>query len=48
MCEVLAPVSGTYVPIENVADPGFAEKMMGDGFPWRPRPMWSWRLSLAR
>ena len=36
MCEVLAPVSGTYVPIENVADPVFAEKMMGDGFAVAP------------
>ncbi|MCA8273017.1 phosphoenolpyruvate--protein phosphotransferase [Burkholderia sp. AU30280] len=28
---VLAPLSGTIVPIENVPDPAFAQKMVGDG-----------------
>lgn len=36
MHKVLAPVSGTYVPIEDVADPVFAQKMMGDGFAVTP------------
>ena len=34
--EVLAPVDGAYVPIESVADPAFAQKMMGDGFAVAP------------
>lgn len=34
---VLSPVDGAYVPIEAVADPVFAQKMMGDGFAVAPR-----------
>lgn len=34
--EVLSPVDGAYVPIESVADPAFAQKMMGDGFAVAP------------
>ena len=33
---VLSPVDGAYVPIEAVADPAFAQKMMGDGFAVAP------------
>ena len=33
---VLTPVDGTFVPIENVADPVFSQKMMGDGFAVAP------------
>ena len=29
--QVLAPVSGQVLPLENVPDPVFAEKMLGDG-----------------
>lgn len=29
---ILAPVNGRIIPIEQVADPVFAKKMMGDGF----------------
>ena len=46
MHKVLAPVSGTYVPIEDVADPVFAQKMMGDGF--AVTPTLSWRRFPAR
>jgi sugar PTS system EIIA component len=30
--ELLAPADGTYLPIEQVADPAFSQKMLGDGF----------------
>ncbi len=30
--ELFAPVDGTYLPIEQVADPAFSQKMLGDGF----------------
>lgn len=30
--ELLAAVSGTVIPIEEVKDPVFSQKMMGDGF----------------
>lgn len=30
--ELVAPVDGKLIPIEEVDDPVFAEKMMGDGF----------------
>lgn len=29
---VVAPVSGTLLPIDKISDPIFAQKMMGDGF----------------
>lgn len=29
---VIAPVSGTLIKLEDVSDPVFSEKMMGDGF----------------
>ncbi|UQZ90443.1 phosphoenolpyruvate--protein phosphotransferase [Deltaproteobacteria bacterium Smac51] len=34
--KLFSTVSGTVVPIESVADPAFAEKMMGDGLAVRP------------
>ena len=30
--ELLAVVDGTLIPIEDVKDPVFSQKMMGDGF----------------
>lgn len=34
--EVYAPISGEYVKIEDIPDPVFAQKMMGDGFGVNP------------
>lgn len=34
--EVFAPISGEYVKIEDIPDPVFAQKMMGDGFGIKP------------
>lgn len=34
--KVYAPMSGDYVNIEDIPDPVFAQKMMGDGFGIRP------------
>ena len=34
--EVKAPISGKYVAIENIPDPVFAQKMMGEGFGIEP------------
>lgn len=34
--EVLAPLTGTTVPIEEVPDPVFSEKMMGEGIAIKP------------
>mgnify|MGYP002649331276 CR=1 FL=1 len=34
--EVFAPISGEYVAIEDIPDPVFAQKMMGDGFAVEP------------
>ncbi|MCR0395741.1 PTS glucose transporter subunit IIA [[Clostridium] innocuum] len=31
--ELLAVVDGTLIPIEDVKDPVFSQKMMGDGLP---------------
>ena len=33
---LVAPVSGVFVALEKVADPVFAEKIMGDGFAIEP------------
>ena len=33
---VLAPLSGNILPISEVPDPVFAQKMMGDGFAIEP------------
>ncbi|GAE25433.1 PTS system [Halalkalibacter wakoensis JCM 9140] len=33
---IFAPISGELVPLENVPDPMFAQKMMGDGFAIEP------------
>ncbi|MEG2330513.1 PTS sugar transporter subunit IIA [Anaerorhabdus sp.] len=30
--ELVAPITGKLIPIEEVSDPVFSEKMMGDGF----------------
>ncbi|HGL6716821.1 phosphoenolpyruvate--protein phosphotransferase [Burkholderia contaminans] len=35
--KVLAPLSGMIVPIEDVPDPAFAQKMVGDGLSIEPR-----------
>lgn len=32
----LAPLSGKLIPLEEVSDPVFAQKMMGDGFAIKP------------
>ncbi|MCD8915133.1 PTS glucose transporter subunit IIA [Staphylococcus simulans] len=34
--EIYAPISGEYVNIEDIPDPVFAQKMMGDGFGINP------------
>ncbi|NCJ14935.1 glucose PTS transporter subunit IIA [Staphylococcus pseudintermedius] len=34
--QVYAPMTGEYVKIEDIPDPVFAQKMMGDGFGIRP------------
>ncbi|WP_414046425.1 PTS sugar transporter subunit IIA [Macrococcus equi] len=34
--EIKAPISGNYVAIENIPDPVFAQKMMGEGFGIEP------------
>lgn len=34
--EVFAPISGEYVAIEDIPDPVFAQKMMGEGFGIKP------------
>ncbi|GGB06061.1 PTS glucose transporter subunit IIA [Macrococcus hajekii] len=34
--EVVAPITGQYVAIENIPDPVFAQKMMGEGFGIEP------------
>jgi sugar PTS system EIIA component len=34
--ELLAPVTGKTIPLEEVPDPVFAEKMMGDGMAFEP------------
>lgn len=35
--EIFAPVKGEFVPIENVNDPVFSSRMMGDGFAINPK-----------
>lgn len=34
--EIFSPLNGELIPIENVPDPVFSEKMMGDGFGFEP------------
>ncbi len=34
--EIFSPLNGKLIPIENVPDPVFSEKMMGDGFGFEP------------
>lgn len=34
--EVFAPITGEYIEIENIPDPVFAQKMMGEGFGVKP------------
>ncbi|GAF66745.1 PTS system transporter subunit IIA [Bacillus sp. TS-2] len=34
--KIYAPISGTYMNIEEVPDPTFSQKMMGDGFAIKP------------
>ncbi|UEX89182.1 PTS sugar transporter subunit IIA [Staphylococcus ratti] len=34
--EVFSPITGEYVEIENIPDPVFAQKMMGEGFGVKP------------
>ena len=34
--EIKSPMNGTYVPIEDIPDPVFSEKMMGEGFGINP------------
>lgn len=34
-CDILAPVDGVSLPLEEVSDPVFAQKMMGEGIAFR-------------
>lgn len=34
--EIKSPMNGTYIPLEEIPDPVFAEKMMGEGFGIEP------------
>ena len=34
--EVFAPITGQYIQIEDIPDPVFAQKMMGEGFGVNP------------
>lgn len=34
-CDILSPVDGVSLPLEEVPDPVFAQKMMGEGIAFR-------------